>query len=154
MVGFEIRVDDLSGAATQALLGLHLGEMQENSPVGSVNALDLAGLKASNVTFWSAWEGEALAGFCGLKVLTAADGELKSMRTAPTHLRRGVAALLLDHVIAEARKRGMEHLSLETGSGPTFEAAIALYKKRGFRNGPAFSDYAGTDFNRFLHLDL
>jgi putative acetyltransferase len=65
-----------------------------------------------------------------------------------------VAALLLERIISEARNRGLERLSLETGSGPAFEPALSLYRKRGFRNGGAFSDYTASDFNQFLHLDL
>ena len=76
------------------------------------------------------------------------------MRTHPLHLRRGVAAALLEHVIGEARRRGLRHLSLETGSGPAFEPALALYRKRGFVDGDAFGDYAKSAFNQFLHLAL
>jgi putative acetyltransferase len=76
------------------------------------------------------------------------------MRTHPDHWRKGVALHLLDHSIAEAQKRGWRRLSLETGSGPPFEPALALYRKRGFVNGEAFSDYRPSAFNQFLHLPL
>jgi putative acetyltransferase len=66
----------------------------------------------------------------------------------------GVGAALLDRVIAEARARGMRRLSLETGSGPAFEPALKLYRKRGFVDGEAFADYVRSDFNQFLHLSL
>ena len=80
--------------------------------------------------------------------------ELKSMRTHPDHLRRGVAVALLDHLIGEAKERAVTRLSLETGSGPAFDPALALYRKRGFANGEAFGDYAPSAFNQFLHLKL
>jgi len=89
-----------------------------------------------------------------LKALAQGHGEIKSMRTHPAFLRRGVAAALLDHIIAEAGRRGMTRLSLETGSGPAFEPALALYRRRGFVEGEPFADYVRSDFNRFLHLDL
>ena len=76
------------------------------------------------------------------------------MRTHPDHLRKGVAAALLERIIREARSRGFNRLSLETGSGPPFEAALALYRKRGFVNGEAFADYVPSEFSQFLHLDL
>jgi putative acetyltransferase len=76
------------------------------------------------------------------------------MRTAPSHLRRGVAAAVLDHIVSEARRRGLTRLSLETGTGPRFEPALALYRKRGFVDGEAFADYRPSPFNQFLHLDL
>jgi putative acetyltransferase len=76
------------------------------------------------------------------------------MRTHPAFLRRGVAAALLEHIIGEARARGLARLSLETGSGPAFEPALTLYRRRGFSPGEAFGDYKRTAFNQFFHLDL
>jgi putative acetyltransferase len=151
---FEIRQDDLSGEATRSLLALHLASMRANSPPGQAFALDLSGLQAVNVTVWTAWAGDALAGVVALGDLGEGVGEVKSMRTHPAHLRTGVAARLLEHLIAQARARGLRRLSLETGSGPAFDAALALYRKRGFANGPPFGDYEASDFNQFLHLTL
>jgi putative acetyltransferase len=150
----EIRKDDLSSAATQELLRLHLLGMHANSPPGHVFALDLSGLQAPNVTVWSAWKREKICGMAALKLLDAAAGELKSMRTHPDHLRRGVGAALLEHIIKEARARGLRRLSLETGQGPAFEPALALYRRRGFIDGEAFADYVRSPFNQFLHLTL
>ncbi len=149
---FEIRRDDLSGEATRALLALHLAGMHENSPPGSVFALDLSGLLLPEVTVWTVRDGEEVVGIGALKLLRDGTGELKSMRTHPGHLRRGVAAALLDHLVAEARARGLTRLSLETGNGPAFEPALSLYRSRGFVDGEPFSEYARSSFNRFLHL--
>jgi len=151
---FEIREDDLSGEQTRALLALHLAGMHANSPPGSVFALDLSGLQAPEITVWSVWDGNALLGIGALKVFDGTTGEIKSMRTHPAHLRRGVAAALLEHIIREARRRALTRLSLETGSGPAFEPALALYRSRGFTNGERFGDYTQTPFNQFLHLPL
>jgi putative acetyltransferase len=149
-----VRKDDLSSEGSQALLRLHLEGMHANSPPGNVFALDYSGLKAPEVTVWSVWDGDEILGIGALKQLDEHSGEVKSMRTHPDHVRKGVAALLLERIISEARNRGLERLSLETGSGPAFEPALSLYRKRGFRNGGAFSDYTASDFNQFLHLDL
>jgi putative acetyltransferase len=150
----DIRVDDLSSAATQELLRLHLDGMHANTPPEHVFALDLSGLKDPSVTLWSAWEGEAICGIGALKQLDKTAGEVKSMRTHPAFLRRGVGAALLERIIAEARTRGLRRLSLETGRGPDFEAALALYRRRGFVNGNAFADYEPSDYSQFLHLKL
>ena len=150
----RIRQDDLSDAASQALLRLHLSGMHANSPPGHVFALDLSGLKAPDVTVWSVWDGEEICGIGALKQLDQEVGEVKSMRTHPDHLRRGVAAALLERIIEAARSRGLRTLSLETGSGPAFEPALALYRRQGFVDGEAFGDYVRSDFNQFLHLDL
>ena len=151
---FDIRVDDLSGEATRRLLTQHLQGMQATSPPGHVFALDLAGLKASNVTVWSVWDGHSLVGIGALKDLGGGTGELKSMRTDSRHLRKGVAAALLEHIIGVARGRRLRRLSLETGSGPAFEPALALYRRRGFVDGEAFPGYVCSDFNQFLHLAI
>ncbi|WP_332810898.1 GNAT family N-acetyltransferase [Sphingomonas sp.] len=148
-----IRQDDLSGEATRGLVALHLAEMHAFSPPGHVFALDSSGLMAPEVTVWTAWIGEDIAGMAALRQLPDI-GELKSMRIHPQYLRKGIAAALLEHIIAEARARGLERLSLETGSGPAFEPALALYRKRGFSEGEAFGNYVRSDFNRFLHQPL
>jgi putative acetyltransferase len=149
-----IREDDLSSDAVRALLALHLSGMHASSPPGHVFALDLSGLQAPSVTVWTAWRGGGVAGIGALKSLGDGVGEIKSMRTAPAHLRQGVGAAILDHIIAAARARGLRRLSLETGTGPAFEPALALYRKRGFANGEAFGDYEKSDFNQMLHLAL
>ena len=150
----EIREDDLSGAATRDLLRLHLAGMHANTPAGHVFALDLSGLTAPGVTVWTAWKDESVCGMAALKQLDAASAEVKSMRTHPDHLRQGVGAALLEHIIGEARARGFRQLSLETGQGPAFEPALALYRRRGFVDGEAFADYVRSPFNQFLHLVL
>lgn len=150
----KIRLDDLSGEPTRELVTLHLSGMHENSPPGQVFALDLSGLTASNVTVWSAWDGPALAGIAALKALGDGTGELKSMRTHPRHRRKGVASALLEHIIGEARRRGLRRLSLETGRGPAFEPALSLYRRRGFIDCEAFADYRPNDFSQFLCLGL
>ncbi len=150
----EIRRDDLSHPAVQALLRAHLEGMRAASPPGHSFALDLSGLQAPGITVWTAWiEGE-LAGIGALKTHDAALGEVKSMRTHPAHLRRGVGRALLEHVIVEAKAAGLARLSLETGRGPTFEPALTLYRRRGFVDGGPFADYEDAGFSQFLHLNL
>jgi putative acetyltransferase len=151
---FEIRRDDLSGEQTRGLLALHLAGMRAHTPEEHVFALDLSGLQAPGVTVWTAWDGPAIAGIGALKALGDGAAELKSMRTHPDHLRRGVASAMLEHIIAEARDRGVRRLSLETGRGEAFEPALALYRRRGFVDGGAFGDYEASAFNQFLHMDL
>lgn len=151
---FSIREDDLNGAQTRALLELHLRGMYETSPPDAVFALDLSGLQDPAVTVWGAWAGERLAAIGALKMLDEAQAEVKSMRTHPDFLRQGAGAALLEHVIATARARGVRRLSLETGRGPAFEPALAMYRRRGFADGGPFSDYKPNEFSQFLHLGL
>src|SRR5262245_48339555 len=112
----EFRLDDLTGEAIRGLIEQHLAAMRSNSPPESVHALDINALRGPDITFWSAWEGEELAGCGALKRLDAQRAELKSMRVADRYLGRGVGRALLNHLIEEARAMGMESLWLETGS--------------------------------------
>jgi putative acetyltransferase len=146
--------DDLSGPAMRALLEEHFAGMLANSPPGSCHFLDVEGLKGPGVTFWSVWAGDSLAGMGALKRHDMVLGEVKSMRTHRDHLRKGVAAAMLLHIVAEARARGLSQLSLETGSVAAFDPAIALYQRHGFVDCPPFADYRPDPFSRFLTLEL
>jgi len=147
----EIRRDDLTAPLVLDLLRLHLAGMEDESPPESVHALGAEALRGRDVTFWCAWDGDALLGFGALKQLDPAHGEIKSMRTAPGALRRGVGAAMLAHIVAEARARGYQRLSLETGSTPAFDAAITLYRRFGFEFCGAFADYRdGDPFSLFM----
>lgn len=145
-----IKIDDLRGPEIAQLLQAHLDGMRAISPAASVHALDLAALRQPDITFWSAWEGDQLCGCGAIKQLNAEHAELKSMRTAAAHLRKGVAAQLLAHIIASAEQRGLRHLSLETGSTQDFAPAHKLYEQFGFvRCGP-FEGYVPDPFSVFM----
>ena len=150
----KLVLGDLENPNVLALLQAHLDGMHETSPPEHVHALDVSGLKTEDISFWSLREDGDVLGCGALKELSAAHGEIKSMRTDKRYLRKGVAAKLLEHIIKEAKARGYTQLSLETGHGPAFDPALNLYKKYGFKNGPAFGDYKANDFSQFLHLGL
>ncbi|MGB3723932.1 MAG: GNAT family N-acetyltransferase [Pacificimonas sp.] len=144
---FEIIEDDLAGNEVRALLRFHLDEMYRHSPADSVHAMPVERLAARDVTFWSLWSADSLAGCGALKQIDASHGELKSMRTAPAFLRKGVAEAILLHLMAEAKTRGYRRLSLETGRTAPFAAAHALYRKHGFAVCVPFADYTENDFS-------
>lgn len=147
----DIREGGLDEPQVIDLLRLHATGMLANSPEGSCHFLDLSGLKTPDITFWSAWDGDELLGIGALKALGGDEGEIKSMRTKPEHLGKGVGAHLLQKIMATARERQYHRLSLETGSTPAFDAAIALYRKFGFSESGAFGDYPADDpFSRFM----
>ncbi len=91
----QIREDDLTGKQIADLLREHLEHMHEITPPGSVHALYLGALRSPNITFWTAWEGNQLLGCGALKELDSTSGEVKSMRTAKAHRRRGIASKVL-----------------------------------------------------------
>lgn len=145
---------DLADGQVQALIAFHQRSMVEGSPPGLSFALDLSGLQADGVSVWAVHVADRVAAIGALKRLDGTRGEVKSMRTHPDFLRQGHAAALLETIIAAARAEGLAVLSLETGSGPAFEPALALYRRRGFVNGEAFGNYRLTEFNQCLHLAL
>lgn len=153
MTALELRVDDPAAPYVADLLSHHLTELA--SVMGEhAFALDSSGLSAPEVTFWTAWRGDQLAGFAALKVLGNGEGEVKSMRAAPEARGTGVGRALLDHVVAEARTAGLHRLYLETGTAPLHQPAIALYRKSGFASCPPFADYEASPHNQFMVLDL
>jgi putative acetyltransferase len=150
----NIRIDDLSRPEVRELLLGHLGNMALHSPPESVHALNLEAFRNPSITLWSAWEDDELLGCGALKELDATHGEIKSMRTVEKHLRRGVAARLLEHIVAEAARRGYKRLSLETGSMAAFAPARALYARFGFDYCRPFADYIEDPHSVFMTKTL
>lgn len=146
--------DDLNGPEIKELLEIHFEGMKSHSPAGACHFLDIEGLKLPNVTFWSVWENAFVAGCGALKEHDPQLGEIKSMRTHPNFLRRGVAKLILEHIIATAQNRGYHRLNLETGTGDVFVPAHKLYESKGFVVCPEFGGYTENSFSRFYALDL
>ena len=150
----RIEVDDLSRPEIHALLNEHLQSMYELSPPESVHALDLEHLRRPGITFWSAWDGSVLLGCGALKELDPKHGEIKSMRTPNTLRRRGAGRAILAHIIAVARSRAYERLSLETGSMQAFKPAQRLYESFGFTYCGPFGDYVEDPNSVFMSLRL
>lgn len=150
----QIKEDDLTGPEIADLLAEHLRTLFEVTPVKSRHALNLDGLRKPDITFWSVWADGELAGCGALKELDTQHGEIKSMRTAKAHLRKGIATKLLEHLVAEARRRGYRRLSLETGAMPYFKPALALYSKFGFTKCPPFANYMEDPNSVFMTKEL
>src|SRR6478609_7753547 len=107
---YHIVEDDLTGAEVAALLELHLAEMHQWSPACKVHALPVERLRQPDVTFYSAWDGDALAAIGALREIEPGRGELKSMRAATEYRGRGAGELILLHLIGEAERRGYRWL--------------------------------------------
>jgi putative acetyltransferase len=150
----RIVVDDLTGTEIAALLEEHLAEMRATTPPESTHALDLAGLRSPEITFWSVWDDGLLVGCGAIKRLDATHAEVKSMRTTKTRQHSGVGSALLAHIIDEARSMGFTRLSLETGAGDFFEPAHRLYAKFGFDYCEPFGDYRPDPLSVFMTRTL
>ena len=136
------------------LLHTHRIRARAETAPESAHALDASGLRAPELTFWSAWEGDAVVAVGALKRLSADHGELKSMYTAEAARGRGVGSAMLRHIMAAARAGGMARLSLETGSWPYFAPARALYSRHGFVECQPFGDYRPDPNSVFMTLAL
>src|SRR5688572_19390480 len=150
----KIIKDDLNGAEITGLLREHLANMAENSPPESIHALNLEQLRQPDITFWSAWDNNELLGCGALKELDPQHCEIKSMRTAMHHRRKGVAAAILQHILTEAKRRNYRRVSLETGSVAAFLPAHNLYKRYGFRECGPFADYIEDPYSIFMTKEL
>jgi putative acetyltransferase len=150
----RIELDDLSRAEIHALLSEHLRNMYALSPPESVHALDLGRLRSPEITFWTAWDGTLLIGCGALKELDSLHGEIKSMRTPQGLRRRGAGRAILNHIIAVARSRGYQRLSLETGSMEAFRPAQTLYESAGFSFCGPFGEYREDPNSAFMTLRL
>lgn len=150
----EIIIDDLNGPEIKALLQEHLDSMHLYSPPESIHALDLDALRKPEITFWTAWEAGDLLGCGALKALDAQHGEIKSMRTATHHLRKGVARMMLTHILEVARQRGYRRVSLETGSHEAFAPARHLYEDLGFVECEPFADYRLDPYSVYMTKEL
>jgi putative acetyltransferase len=150
----RIELDDLLRPQVHTLLREHLNNMYELSPPDSVHALDLTALRGLDINFWTMWEGDTLLGCGALKELAKDHGEVKSMRTPVNLRRRGAGRAILQHIIAEARRRNYARLSLETGSMIAFRPAQALYESFGFAYCGPFADYVEDPHSVFMTLAL
>lgn len=146
----NIKIDDLQGSEICALLQEHLESMALHSPPESIHALDVAALRQPGITFWTVWESGELLGCGAIKELDSQHGEIKSMRTSSSHLRKGVAKKLLNHILEEASRRGYGRVSLETGSMEAFEPARKLYAGFGFTYCEPFADYVEDPNSVFM----
>lgn len=150
----QIRTGDTFDPRVIAMLDHHVTAARAQTAPGSAHALDLAGLRAGDVAFWTGWDGELLVATGALKTLSVTHGEVKSMHTLQTKRRRGFAGEMLRHIITEARARGLKRLSLETGSWDYFRPAHALYQAHGFVLCGPFAGYGEDPNSLFLTLDL
>jgi putative acetyltransferase len=151
--------DDPTRSDVHQLLSEHLADMFATSPADSVHALDHSALSAPAITFWTAREDNGLLGCGALKLLDSAasaarHGEIKSMRTTTTARGRGVATLLLRHILDDARNRDLDRIYLETGTEDYFAPARRLYARNGFTECPPFADYVLDPHSVFMELRL
>lgn len=146
--------DDPRAADVGALLERHLAFARSHSPPEDVHALGVAGLVEPEVSFYSFRSGEELLAVGALKQIDARHGELKTMHTAEAARGRRIGGAIVDHLLAVARARGYERVSLETGSMDAFAPARRLYARAGFTPCGPFGEYRASANSTFMTLAL
>jgi putative acetyltransferase len=137
-----------------AMLRFHFDTNLAVTPPGSAHVFDVSRLKQPDVFFWSAWNEETLMGTGALKLLNSTHGEIKSMHTLQTARRSGVGASMLQHIMDQAKSKGLKRLSLETGSFDFFAPARALYARHGFEECEPFGDYKLDANSTFMTREI
>ena len=150
----DVRIGELRNKDIINLLEEHHADMLSHSPPESVHALDLSALESPDITFWSFWVNQELAGIVALKELETEHGEIKSMRTSTNFLRKGIARKLLAHIINQANIRSYKKLSLETGTMDAFLPAQMLYKQFGFKECEPFDNYQEDHYSMFMSKSI
>lgn len=150
----RIEPADLGEAKVVALLETHAATARAATAPGSAHALDLSGFQTAGIRLWAAWSGDELLGLGALKTLAPTHGEIKSMHVGRQARGRGVGSAILRHLLDDARTRGMQQVSLETGSWDYFEPARALYRRHGFVETGPFADYVDDPNSTFMTLAL
>ena len=152
---FTFHEGDLDSEDVAVLLELHAAGMEASSPPEACHFLVADALRDPAIRFFAMRDEDGvLMGIGALKSLGSRDGELKSMRTAPAALGRGVGGAMLAQLVAEARAMGLTRLSLETGSTPDFAAALRLYEREGFTPCGPFGGYEASAFSRFFSRQI
>lgn len=154
----QITRADFDDPRLAEFLQAHLDDMEPTAPPESRHALDLAALRRDGVRLWVATDDDVLPGALlatgALAALAPGHEELKSMRTDPRARGRGIARRMLDHLLADARARGVTRVSLETGSMAFFAPAHALYARAGFVGCGPFGRYRDDPLSTFMTLAL
>lgn len=150
----KISIDDPEANDVRELLQRHLEFARTNTPPADVHALEIDALLDPAVTFVSFRLDWQLLGVAALKQLDASHGELKSMHTAQTARGRGIGRAMVEHLLGLARERGLDRVSLETGSQAAFAPARSLYSAAGFEPCPPFGDYRPSPSSTFMTISL
>jgi len=149
-----ISTDDPRADDVQALLARHLEYARATTLPEDVHALDLDALLDPSVAFFSFRVDGELLGVAGLKRLDGQHAEIKSMHTSQAARGRGIGRAMVGYLVGVARERGYRRVSLETGAGPAFAPARALYASTGFTPCGPFAEYGPSPNSAYMTLSL
>ncbi len=140
--GIAIAAESPLGADLHLLMQRHTEAMHAETPPESIHMMDASELAVPAVSFFVMRDGGAPVAMGAFKRIAPAHAEIKSMHVLHEARGRGLARVMLDRLVAEARAVGIARLSLETGVEPGFAAARGLYERAGFSECGPFEGYA------------
>ncbi len=129
----------LDGPSGRALVDALLIELESRYGEEDADAPQAADLAPPDGTFVVARLDGRVVGCGGLRRTGDGEGEIKRMYVVPDARRLGVGARVLAALEAEARRRGLARLRLETGVRQP--EAIALYERAGYTRIDPFPPY-------------
>jgi ribosomal protein S18 acetylase RimI-like enzyme len=150
----DIAVEDPAGAEARWCIAQYFGELDTRFDAGFDPALSISA-DARELTppaglLLVARQRHEPVGCGALKLHADAPAEIKRMWVAPRVRGLGLGRRLLDELERHARQAGAVTVRLETNRALT--EAIALYRRAGYREVPAFNDepYAHHWFEKTL----
>ncbi len=154
MRDFEIAPADPRDERVRELVERHLVFGRSFTPLEDAHALEVEELLDPAIVLFAARAAGEVLAIGALKEVGPGEGELKTMHTAEAARGRGIGRAMLDHLLAEARRRGYRRVSLETGTMDAFAPARALYEGAGFVPCPPFGAYRESWNSLYLTLSL
>jgi len=149
-VAITIERADFEDPELPLFLQAHLDDLAPTAPPESRHALDLTGLQSPAVRLWVARDRGRIVATGALAGLAPGHEELKAMRTDPARRREGIARVVLDHLLHDAAGRGVDRVSLETGSMAFFDPARRMYAGAGFVTCRPFGSYVEDPNSVFM----
>jgi ribosomal protein S18 acetylase RimI-like enzyme len=137
------RPDAPDAVALIAELDAHLASLYA---VESRHGFSVEKLLQDGVDFFVSRSDGRPAGCGGVLIVGQEYAEIKRMWVRPAFRGRGLGRLMLDHLVAHARARGLTVIRLETGIHQ--QEAIELYERSGFRRIAPFGPYRDDPVSR------
>jgi putative acetyltransferase len=150
----EFRTADPLDEDVSGLVRLHLEFGRASSPSEDAHALEVDELLDPSIVLFTAHSDDEILAVGALKEIDDDHAEVKTMHTVERARGRGVGRAMLDHLLAEARRRGYRRVSLETGSMDVFAPARSLYRRAGFSPCDSFGDYRPSPNSVYMTLGL
>ncbi|MER5172790.1 GNAT family N-acetyltransferase [Thioclava sp. GXIMD2076] len=132
----------------------HFDAMHADTPPGSIHMLPPDALAAPQIRFFVMREEGRAIGMGAWNRHGPDLAELKSMHVLYEERGRGLARMMLRHLLADVAEAGIREVRLETGAQASFQVARSLYETEGFTRCAPFADYTLDPMSVYMALSL